>query len=108
MSLGCFASCWRYRTVSRISLVKPQKAQGITNLIIQMAQQGQIRQKVNEAQLIGLLEQVERAQGEGGQGGGAGKITVSTAWSEQASGLARRESRRSEETEIHPSLLRPV
>lgn len=63
------------RLVSRISLVKPQKAQGITNLLIQMAQSGQIRQRVNEEQLIGLLEQVERSQGEG-SAGGAGKITI--------------------------------
>lgn len=63
--------------VSRISLVKPQKAQGITNLLIQMAQSGQIRQRVNEEQLIGLLEQVEQAQGDGPGGGQAGKITVS-------------------------------
>ena len=63
--------------VSRISLVKPHKAQGITNLLIQMAQSGQIRQRVNEEQLIGLLEQVEQAQGDGPGGGQAGKITVS-------------------------------
>lgn len=62
--------------VSRISLVKPQKAQGITNLLIQMAQSGQIRSRINEEQLIGLLEQVERAQGSGGDGS-AGKIVVS-------------------------------
>lgn len=66
----------RPRTVSRISLVKPQKAQGITNLIIQMAQSGQIRQRINEAQLVDLLEQVERGDGSGGAGP---KITVSLA-----------------------------
>lgn len=44
-----------------------------------MAQSGQVRQKVTEQQLIGLLDQVE-GQGQGGGGassGGAGKITVS-------------------------------
>ena len=41
-----------------------------------MAQSGQIRQRVNEEQLIGLLEQVERSQGEGA-GGSSVKITVS-------------------------------
>lgn len=75
----------RIGIVSRISLVKPQKAQGITNLLIQMAQSGQIRQRVTETQLIGLLEQVERNEGQGGRGGSGGgggdsggtKITVS-------------------------------
>lgn len=41
-----------------------------------MAQSGQIRQRVNEEQLISLLEQVEQSQGEG-QGRASGKITVS-------------------------------
>lgn len=67
------------RTVSRISLVKPSKARAIQDLLIRMAQSGQVRQKVTEQQLIGLLDQVE-GQGQGGSGassGGAGKITVS-------------------------------
>lgn len=43
-----------------------------------MAQSGQVRQKITEQQLIGLLDQVE-GQGQAGSGGsgGAGKITVS-------------------------------
>ncbi|CAO1637571.1 unnamed protein product [Parajaminaea phylloscopi] len=62
--------------LSRISLVKPQKAQGITNLLIQMAQSGQIRSRINEAQLIGLLEQVEASSGDGAGDRGS-KITYS-------------------------------
>lgn len=72
--------------VSRIALVKPSKARAIQDLLIRMAQSGQVRQKVTEQQLIGLLDQVE-GQGPGGagggmggaagsSGGGAGKITV--------------------------------
>ncbi|PWN36985.1 DNA-binding TFAR19-related protein [Meira miltonrushii] len=63
--------------LSRISLVKPSKARAIQDLLIRMAQSGQVRQKVTEQQLIGLLDQVE-GQGQGGSGassGGAGKIT---------------------------------
>ena len=43
-----------------------------------MAQSGQVRQKITEQQLIGLLDQVE-GQGQAGSGGsgGPGKITVS-------------------------------
>lgn len=44
-----------------------------------MTQSGQVRQKITEQQLIGLLDQVE-GQGQpgapGGGSGGAGKITV--------------------------------
>lgn len=60
-------------TVSRIGLVKPQKARQITDLLIHMAQSGQIRGKVTEQQLIGLLDQVDQANADSG----AGKITVS-------------------------------
>ena len=60
-------------TVSRIGLVKPQKARQITDLLIRMAQQGQIRGRITEDQLIGLLDQVDQANSDAG----AGKITVS-------------------------------
>ncbi|KAK0530816.1 hypothetical protein OC834_003172 [Tilletia horrida] len=62
--------------LSRIALVKPGKARAIQDMLIRMAQTGQIRSKVNEAQLIDLLDQVDRADqqrnGGGGGGGGAG------------------------------------
>lgn len=59
--------------MSRIGLVKPQKARQITDLLIRMAQQGQIRGRITEDQLIGLLDQVDQASS-----GDAGKITVSS------------------------------
>lgn len=60
--------------VSRIGLVKPQKARQITDLLIRMAQSGQIRGRITEDQLIGLLDQVDQASS---ADSGAGKITVS-------------------------------
>ncbi|PWY96877.1 DNA-binding TFAR19-related protein [Testicularia cyperi] len=59
--------------LSRIGLVKPQKARQITDLLIRMAQSGQLRGRVSEDQLIGLLDQVDQASG--GADGGAPKIT---------------------------------
>lgn len=58
-------------TVSRISLVKPQKSQAVTDILLQMTRFGQVRQRVTEDQLISLLDQVERSSAEP-----AGKITV--------------------------------
>lgn len=45
--------------LARIQLVRPQKAQGISDLLLRMAQSGQIRGKVSEDQLVGILDQVE-------------------------------------------------
>ncbi|CBQ68643.1 conserved hypothetical protein [Sporisorium reilianum SRZ2] len=58
--------------LSRIGLVKPQKARQITYLLIRMAQSGQIRGRITEDQLIGLLDQVDQASS---ADSGAGKIT---------------------------------
>lgn len=44
--------------LSRIALVKPEKKQMVENLILQMAQRGQITEKVSEEKLIQLLGQV--------------------------------------------------
>ena len=68
--------------VSRIALVKPSKATAVQDLLIRMAQSGQVRQKISEQQLIGLLDQIEggASGGAGSTGSGsgsAGKITVS-------------------------------
>ncbi|EPQ31539.1 uncharacterized protein PFL1_00872 [Pseudozyma flocculosa PF-1] len=57
--------------LSRIGLVKPQKHRQITDLLIRMAQSGQVRQRITEDQLIGLLDQVDQAGGESA----GGKIT---------------------------------
>mmetsp|Transcript_18604 Transcript_18604/g.52015 ORF Transcript_18604/g.52015 Transcript_18604/m.52015 type:complete len:127 (+) Transcript_18604:91-471(+) len=45
--------------LSRIALVKPDKARGVENMILQMAQRGQLGgARVSEEQLISLLEQI--------------------------------------------------
>jgi len=45
--------------LTRISLVSPERATQIENLLLKMAQSGQLRGKVTEEQLIGLLDQME-------------------------------------------------
>ncbi|GAA5877677.1 hypothetical protein JCM16303_000202 [Sporobolomyces ruberrimus] len=68
--------------LSRIGLVKPERARAIEQLLMRMAQSGQLRGRVSEDQLIDVLDQVE-AMEKGGSGGGgsgsgsksAGKIT---------------------------------
>lgn len=47
--------------VSRIALVKPQKADAISDILLRMAQSGQVRQRVTEDQLILLLDQLDQA-----------------------------------------------
>ncbi|TPX31460.1 hypothetical protein SmJEL517_g05223 [Synchytrium microbalum] len=44
--------------LARISIVKPDKSRAVEDLIIRMAQTGQLRSKVNEKQLIDMLEQI--------------------------------------------------
>eukprot|EP00271_Cylindrocystis_brebissonii_P011842 TRINITY_DN2980_c0_g1_i2.p2 TRINITY_DN2980_c0_g1~~TRINITY_DN2980_c0_g1_i2.p2 ORF type:complete len:140 (+),score=49.19 TRINITY_DN2980_c0_g1_i2:272-691(+) len=44
--------------LSRIALVKPDKARGVEDLILRGVQYGQIREKVSEEKLITLLEQI--------------------------------------------------
>jgi len=39
-------------------IAKPEKAQMIEGILINMARSGQLREKLGETQLIGLLEQV--------------------------------------------------
>jgi len=58
--------------VSRIALVKPQKADTISDLLLQMARSVQVRQRVTEEQLIMLLDQVDQATSHES----TGKITV--------------------------------
>ncbi|GAA6061554.1 hypothetical protein JCM10212_001086 [Sporobolomyces blumeae] len=64
--------------LSRIALVKPERARAIEQLLMRMAQSGQLRGRVSEDQLIDVLDQVE-AMEKGQSGGGAtksaGKIT---------------------------------
>ncbi|EPZ32026.1 DNA-binding TFAR19-related protein domain-containing protein [Rozella allomycis CSF55] len=42
----------------KIAIVKPEKARVVEEMLIRMRQTGQIRQKVDEDQLKGLLEQI--------------------------------------------------
>ncbi|KAJ8522660.1 hypothetical protein ONZ45_g792 [Pleurotus djamor] len=49
--------------LSRIALVSAERSRQIEAIILRMAQSGQIRGRVTEAQLIDLLEQMEEAQG---------------------------------------------
>ncbi|KAI0031697.1 PDCD5-related protein, partial [Vararia minispora EC-137] len=44
--------------LSRIALVSPDRSRQIEAVLLRMAQTGQLRGRVNEQQLIGLLEQV--------------------------------------------------
>jgi programmed cell death protein 5 len=44
--------------VSRISLVAPERSRQIESILARMAQSGQLKGRVTEAQLIDLLEQV--------------------------------------------------
>ena len=43
-------------------MVKVEKARAVEDLLIRMAQTGQVREKVTETQLIGLLEQLNQQQ----------------------------------------------
>lgn len=48
-----------YERLQRIGIVKPEKQKAVEGLIIQLVQQGQIQGKLEENQLIQLLERVE-------------------------------------------------
>ena len=47
--------------LANIKLVKPQKAQMLSNRILQLAKAGQLNGKMDEAQLIGMLESLNDA-----------------------------------------------
>ena len=65
----------------RIALVKADRARAIEDLVLDMARRGQIRQRVSEQELVGLLEEISgreqdnEANGHGGGSGSRGKIT---------------------------------
>ena len=44
--------------VSRISIVKPEKGKVVEDHLIRMAQSGQLQGKIDEKQLISLLERI--------------------------------------------------
>jgi len=49
--------------LSRIALVNPQLSNQVEGILLRMAQSGQLRGKMTETQLIGLLDQADAAQG---------------------------------------------
>jgi programmed cell death protein 5 len=61
--------------VSRIALVKPDKARAIENMILAAAQRGQLHEKVSEQRLVSMLEQISEKQG-GAEAGRGPKITI--------------------------------
>ncbi|OCB89683.1 DNA-binding TFAR19-related protein [Sanghuangporus baumii] len=69
--LVCLMSDWRYIAVARIALVSPARSSQIEAILLRMAQTGQLRGRVGEEQLIGLLEQAEDAQAKSGAKKGA-------------------------------------
>jgi programmed cell death protein 5 len=47
----------------RIAIVKPDRARSVEDLIIRMAQSGQVRQRITEPELVGLLEEIAGQEG---------------------------------------------
>ncbi|CAK9321168.1 unnamed protein product [Citrullus colocynthis] len=58
MMLSQILSMQARERLSRIALVKPEKARGVEDVILRAAQMGQIVEKVSEERLITLLEQI--------------------------------------------------
>ncbi|PLW22148.1 hypothetical protein PCASD_12260 [Puccinia coronata f. sp. avenae] len=48
--------------LSRIALVRPQRARQVEDMLISMAQAGRLRGRVTEEQLISVLDQLERSE----------------------------------------------
>ncbi|KAL2930707.1 Programmed cell death protein 5, partial [Bienertia sinuspersici] len=58
MMLAQILSAEARERLSRIALVKPEKAKGVEDVVLRAAQMGQIVEKVSEERLISLLEQI--------------------------------------------------
>tara|TARA_B110000208_G_scaffold145945_1_gene176072 strand:+ start:119 stop:505 length:387 start_codon:yes stop_codon:yes gene_type:complete len=56
--------------LARVHLVKPEKAFGVENLLINAAQQGKLKNQVDDATLIDMLRQVQAQQEK------AGRVTI--------------------------------
>lgn len=48
--------------VSRISMVKPEKARSVEDYLLNMARSGRLGAKVSEEQLINMLEQISQQE----------------------------------------------
>ncbi|PNW75854.1 hypothetical protein CHLRE_12g557800v5 [Chlamydomonas reinhardtii] len=62
MLAACMTNEARER-LSRIAIVKPEKARGIENMILAAAQRGALGAKVTEERLVELLEQINEREG---------------------------------------------
>uniref|UniRef100_A0ACD5U055 Uncharacterized protein n=2 Tax=Avena sativa TaxID=4498 RepID=A0ACD5U055_AVESA len=58
MMLAQILSSEARERLSRIALVKPDKARGVEDVVLRAAQTGGISEKVSEERLISLLEQI--------------------------------------------------
>ncbi|KAF3966435.1 hypothetical protein ACB098_05G119700 [Castanea mollissima] len=58
MMLSQILSAEARERIARIALVKPEKARGVEDVLLNAAQRGQIVEKVSEERLISLLEQI--------------------------------------------------
>lgn len=45
--------------LGRVKIARPEYGSQVENLIIQLAQQGRIKQKIDEPALVGLLKQIQ-------------------------------------------------
>ncbi|BFZ58691.1 hypothetical protein PYCC9005_005756 [Savitreella phatthalungensis] len=59
----------------RIAIVKPDRARAIEDMVLGMARRGQIRQRVTEQELVGLLSDIAGKEEEEAASSGKGKIT---------------------------------
>ena len=55
---GLVCYCSSLKLVALVALVSPERARQIEDILLRLAQSGQVRGKVTESQLIELLEQV--------------------------------------------------
>ena len=55
-------TCYFSMLVIKIKLVKPEKVAGIENALIQAAQQGKLRNRVSEQELVSMLETQSQTQ----------------------------------------------
>ncbi|KXZ44039.1 hypothetical protein GPECTOR_75g763 [Gonium pectorale] len=62
MLAACMTNEARER-LSRIAIVKPDKARGVENMILGAAQRGALSGKVSEERLVELLEQINEREG---------------------------------------------
>lgn len=63
-------------SVSRIALVRPERERSLQDLLVRMARSGQLRGRVTDEQLLGLLDQVAAAETANSANAAKSKITV--------------------------------